>query len=107
MIDGNQRPLVAFEEEGVRFGDASERFDAVILATGFEPALQEFIADEELLGPVRWFPLLPLTDGRSRSRIRPSIFFPGFDLTPLGGSSLGYWGWEVGARIADALAAQP
>jgi indole-3-pyruvate monooxygenase len=106
VIDGNQRPIEAFCEEGVRFGDAAERFDAVVLATGFEPALDEFIADRELLGPVRWHPLLPLTDGRSRSRIHPSIFFPGFDPTPLGGVSLGYWGAEVGERIAEALAAR-
>ena len=75
----------------------------MILATGFDPALDEFIADAELLGPVRWHPLLPLTDGRSRSRIHPSIFFPGFDVTPLGGVSLGYWGYEVGERIAAEL----
>jgi hypothetical protein len=30
-----------------------------------------------------------LIDGRSRSRVDPSIFFPGFDRTPLGGHSLG------------------
>lgn len=41
-----------------------------------------------------------------RARIHPSIFFPGFDATPLGGISLGYWGREVGSRIAEALAAR-
>lgn len=107
VIDGNLRPLEAFEAEGVRFGDGAERFDDVILATGFDPALDEFIADAELLGPVRWHPLLPLTDFRARSRVRPSIFFPGFDPTPLGGTSLGYWGKEVGERIAEALAQSP
>lgn len=104
VIDGNARPLEGFEETGVRLGGTLERFDAVVLATGFEPALDAFLADPELLGPVRWHPLLPLTDGNSRSRIHPSIFFPGFDVTPLGGVSLGYWGREVGMRIADELA---
>jgi hypothetical protein len=36
--------------------------------------------------------------------VRPSVFFPGFDPTPLGGVSLGRWGWEVGERIAAELA---
>jgi hypothetical protein len=106
VIDGNQLPIVGFEEGGVRLGGALERADAVILATGFDPRLGEFIADPELLGPVRWHPLLPLTDGRCRSRIHPSIFFPGFDATPLGGLSLGYWGRDVGTRIAEVLAAR-
>jgi len=104
VIDGNARPIERFEDEGLRFADSSERFDAVVFATGFDPALDEFIADGELLGPVRWHPRLPLTDGRARSRIYPSIFFPGFDTTPLGGVSLGYWGHEVGERIAAELA---
>jgi hypothetical protein len=107
VIDGNLRPLECLEEDGVRLGGTLERVDDVVLATGFEPRLQEFLADDDLLGVLPGFGvgLLPLTDGRSRSRIRPSIFFPGFDLTPLGGVSLGRWGWEAGERIADELAA--
>ena len=101
VIDGDARPIEAFESGGMLVGGAIEPCDDVIFATGFEPALDEFIADAELLGPVRWHPRLPLTDGRSRSRIHPSIFFPGFDTTPLGGVSLGYWGREVGERIAE------
>jgi hypothetical protein len=103
VIDGNRRPIECFTEEGVRFGDGAERFDDVVLATGFEAGLEEFIADRELLGPVLFWKSHPLTDGRSRSRIHPSLFFPGFDRTPLGGVSLGRWGWEVGERIAEAL----
>jgi indole-3-pyruvate monooxygenase len=106
VIDGNTRPLEAFEPDGVRFSDGSERFDDVVLATGFEPRLEEFIPVPELFGPVLWWKSYPLTDGRARSRIVPSIFFPGFDRTPLGGVSLGRWGYEVGERIADALAAR-
>jgi cation diffusion facilitator CzcD-associated flavoprotein CzcO len=104
VIDGNARPIERFDEEGVRLAGELERFDAVVFATGFDPALDEFIADAELLGPVRWHSRLPLTDSRSRSRVYPSIFFPGFDTTPLGGVSLGYWGHEVGERIAGELA---
>lgn len=103
VIDGNQRPIEGFVEEGVRFGDGVEAFDDVILATGFEPRVEEFIDDRELLGPVRWWKTYPLTDGRGRSRVYPSIFFPGFDQTPLGGHGLGRSGWEVAERITEAL----
>jgi len=103
VVDGNRRPLEAFTEDGVRFGDGAERFDDVVLATGFEPHLEEFLDAPGLLGPVLWWKSYPLTDGRSRSRVHPSIFFPGFDRTPLGGQSLGRWGFEVGERIAEAL----
>ena len=102
-IDGNVRAIVGFTPDGVRFSDGPEPFDDVILATGFEPRLDEFIADSELLGPAHWWKTYPLTDGRSRSRVRPSIFFPGFDQNPNGGQSLGLWGWEAGDRIADEL----
>lgn len=105
VIDGNRRPIEAFTEHGIRFGDGAEEFDDVILATGFEPRLEEFIADSELLGPAHTWKSFPLTDGRARSRVFPSIFFPGFDRTPLGGHSLGRWGFEVGERIAEALEA--
>jgi indole-3-pyruvate monooxygenase len=103
VIDGNRRPIESFTEAGIRFGDGDEPFDDVVFATGFEPGLEEFLDVPELLGPVLWWKSYPLTDGRSRSRIHPSIFFPGFDRTPLGGHSLGRWGWEVGERIAEAL----
>jgi indole-3-pyruvate monooxygenase len=104
VIDGNLRPIEAFTEEGVRFGGGAERFDDVVFATGFEPRLEDFVDVPELLGPVLFWKSYPLTDGRSRSRVVPSAFFPGFDRTPLGGHSLGRWGVEVGERIAEALA---
>lgn len=103
VIDGNVRLLEGFAENGVLLGGSAVPFDNVILATGFEPRIEEFIADAELLGPVHQWDRYPLTDNRCRSRIHPSIFFPGFDRTPLGGHSLGRWGWEVGERIAEAL----
>ena len=100
VIDGNERALESFTEKGVRFRGGEEAFDAVILATGFEPRLEEFIATPELLGIGRWNRLLPATDGRSRSTVYPSAFFPGFDITPNGGWSLGPFGWEAGETIA-------
>jgi indole-3-pyruvate monooxygenase len=103
VIDGTARAIERFTGDGVAFSDGAERFDDVVLATGFEPRLEEFVADRELLGPFLSWKLYPLTDGRSRSRIRPSIFFPGFDRSPLGGHSLGRFGWEAGERIAEAL----
>jgi indole-3-pyruvate monooxygenase len=103
VIDGNRRPLEGSVENGVRLGEGSEPCDDVVLATGFEPRLDEFLDVPELLGPVLFWKRYPLTDGRSRSRVHPSVFFPGFDRTPLGGQSLGRWGFEVGECIADAL----
>jgi len=104
VIDGNARLIRCFAEGGVELGDRVEHFDVVIFATGFHPGLEEFIADKELLGASRNFAAnFPLTDNRCRSRIDPSMFFPGFDPTPIGGLSLGRWGWEVGERIADEL----
>jgi len=104
VIDGNERPIEGFEEEALRIGGDRERFDAVILATGFQPKLEEFLGEPRMLGPVRWLKRSALTDGRSRSSVLPSAFFPGFDPTPIGGLSLGRWGWEAGERIAEALA---
>ncbi|MEX2207079.1 MAG: NAD(P)/FAD-dependent oxidoreductase [Myxococcota bacterium] len=103
IIDGNERPIESFTEKGVCFRGGEEAFDAVILATGFEPRLDEFIAARELLGTGRWGRLMPVTDGRSRSTVHPSVWFPGFDITPNGGWSLGPWGWEAGEAIAEQL----
>lgn len=103
IIDGNERPIVAMQPGEVVLGDDPERFDDVILATGYEPGLEHFIADGELLGPRLGWKSYPITDGRSRSTVHPSIHFPGFDRTPLGGLSLGRWGWETGERVAESL----
>jgi indole-3-pyruvate monooxygenase len=105
VIDGNARPIESFTADGVRFGDGDERFDDVVLATGYEPRVEEFVAVPELLGAVREWTRFPITDGRSRSTVVPSIWFPGFDRSPLGGHSLGRWGWEAGEAMAEALRA--
>ena len=103
VLDGNERPLEGLAEDGARLGGRVEPFDDVVLATGFEPGLEEFVDVPALLGPALWWKRHPLTDGRCRSRVHPTVFFPGFDRTPLGGLSLGRWGWEVGERMAEAL----
>jgi cation diffusion facilitator CzcD-associated flavoprotein CzcO len=104
VIDGNVREIEAVGEGGVRFSDGIEPFDAVILGTGFKPRLEDFLDDaDKMTGPVRWHARSALTDGRCRSTVFPSAFFPGFDPTVLGGLSLGRWGVEVGDRIADEL----
>lgn len=104
VIDGNVRAIRGLTPTGVAFADGEERFDDVILATGYEPGLEKFLGEKDLLGSEHGHAFWPLTDGRCRSRVRPSVFFPGFDPTPLGGISLGRWGWEVGDRIAAELA---
>jgi len=104
VIDGNRRAIEAFSERGVRFSDGEEAFDLIVLATGFEPGLEEFIADRELLAPQRGRKFLPITDGQGRSTVHPSIFFPGFDPTPAGGQALGHLGWAAGSAIAAELA---
>jgi len=103
IVDGTVRPIDGFTPGGVVLGGREELLDAVVLATGFRPGLDEFLADGELLGPVRYQPVYPLTDGRGRSRVYPSIFFPGFDPAVAFGLSLGRWGWEIGERIAASL----
>lgn len=102
IIDGNVRPIEGFTRDGVRCAGGAEKYDAVIVAAGFAPQLESFLDDHAaLLGPVRWHRLAPLTDGRSRSRVYPSAFFPGFDPSVNGGLSLGRWGWEAGEKIAS------
>jgi putative flavoprotein involved in K+ transport len=107
VIDGNVRPIRGFTPAGVALGDREERFDEVVLATGYEPGLEQLLGDTELLAPRHGHPHWPVTNGRCRSRVRPSVFFPGFDPTPLGGISLGRWGWEVGDVIASELGRRP
>lgn len=107
VVDGNERPLVRFTPGGLQLGDREERFDAVVLATGFRAGLREFLSDAErlLAFDAGLGDHLPRTNLRCRSSVEPGLFFPGFDLTPIGGLSLGLWGWEVGQEIARLLQA--
>ena len=106
VIDGSAAPIESFTRDGVRFGTGERSFDAVIFATGFEPGLQAFVKDAESL--LTWDDrrgcLIPKTDGRCRSTVEPSVFFPGFDATPYAGMSLGLWGAEAADAIARELA---
>lgn len=103
VIDGNVRAIRGLSADGVVFADGEERFDDVVLATGYEPGLERFMDDRALFEDAHGHRHWPVTDGRCRSRVNPSVFFPGFDVTPLGGVSLGRWGWEVGDRIVAEL----
>lgn len=103
IINGREKVLSGLTIDGARFGDVEEPFGLIVLATGMEPGLDELFEDND-----RFLYLnkdmdrtMPDTDGRSRSRAEPSLFFPGFDLSANGGLSLGLWGFEV----ADAIIA--
>jgi cation diffusion facilitator CzcD-associated flavoprotein CzcO len=104
VIDGNLRPIRGFTRDGLRIGDEIESVDAVILACGYRAAL-DFVEEHDRL--LAWDAdrgqVMPITNGRCRSAIEPTLFFPGFDLTAIGGFSLGRWGWEVGRTIANEL----
>ena len=92
-------------------------YDAVILATGFRPKLLDFLrgdAASALLGTERdrrgAAEPTPLVDRRSRSTVRDSIYFVGFDQfrsTLSIGPVLGYRGYDVGAEIAAELYGTP
>lgn len=103
--DPNTQPIVRLTSKGVVLGEEERRFDSVVLATGFEPGLDDFLTDTDRL--LYWNPdmrrRMPLTDGRSRSLPEPSLFFPGFDLSASGGLSLGLWGVETAEAIAREL----
>jgi hypothetical protein len=99
IIDGNVQPIRGLTAAGVRFAAGEERFDAVILATGFKAALDFLDEPGRLLASDDdRAQLLPITDGRCRSTLEPTLFLPGFDLSAIGGFGLGRWGWEIGQR---------
>lgn len=105
VIDGTSDAIEALFASGVQFTASARQFDAVVLATGFVPQLEAFLGDAErlLCWDDRYRTLMPRTNGRCRSTIEPSLFFPGFDDTPYGGMSLGLWGAEAAEVIAQEL----
>lgn len=109
VIDGEREPIERLTPSGVGLGGGRElECDALVLGTGFEPGLEAFVEDRAgLLGahPSNGRPNWPLTDGRSRSSVEPSLFFAGFDLSVNGGLSLGLWGAEIADAIASELGA--
>ncbi len=96
--------LVEFTPRGVQLATHGAReFDAVILATGFEPGLEEFVPAELLTRVPSHGRLFPKTDSRCASTVYDDIYFVGFDHSLMSGLSLGLWGFEVGEKIATAL----
>jgi hypothetical protein len=92
------RPGIArFTVEGVAFEDGTQaRFDLVILATGYRPALREFLSsDSHALDSAG----MPLASGRELS---PGLYFCGFRVAP--GGMLREIGREA-RRIAAHIAA--
>jgi cation diffusion facilitator CzcD-associated flavoprotein CzcO len=103
VIDGTVDAIENFTETGVRFTSGERHYDSVIFGTGFLPRLEELVEEEFLEWNNLRRCLMPKTDGRCRSTVQPSLFFPGFDETPNGGLSLGLWGAEVADRVANEL----
>jgi indole-3-pyruvate monooxygenase len=105
VIDGTREAIEALGADGVQFTGGARPFDAIVLATGFTPQLETLLDDAARL--LDWDDrhrcLMPRTDGRCRSAVEPSLFFPGFDETPYGGMSLGLWGAEAADTIASEL----
>lgn len=95
--------LHAFERGGVRFGDGtSAEFDAVILATGFAPAI-------DLLGPLvrrdaRGF---ALRSDRITSADQPNLFFVGHNYDPTGGLANIRRDSRLAARAIARLSRRP
>jgi len=106
--------LLGFTDSEACLNDGSKlSADAVILATGFQPKLEEFIEERGFLksnqegkGCGETF-LTPLTDRRGRSVVDSTLFFVGFDQAVNGGLSMGFWGWSTGFLVAQGLGFQP
>jgi len=106
--------LLGFTDSNVCLNDGSKlSADAVVLATGFQPKLEEFIEELGLLESnqegkgCRETSLTPRTDRRGRSIVDSTLFFVGFDQAVNGGLSMGFWGWSTGFLIAQGLGFQP
>ena len=78
-------------------------FDAVILATGFESGLDEFVPAELTEVVPSHGNLFPKTDGRCKSTVHDDLYFVGFDQALMSGQALGLWGFEVAEKIASDL----
>ncbi len=107
IVDGRRRAIGGLTRYGVRLGTHEEEFDAVVLATGYRSGLERLFPSEP--GLLRFDPVIgdvvPRTNHRSRGASEPTLFFPGFDVSPIGGLGLGLWGFEVGRTIARELGA--
>ncbi|MDZ4859454.1 MAG: NAD(P)/FAD-dependent oxidoreductase [Candidatus Hydrogenedentes bacterium] len=69
-----------FTKEGVAFTDGQEHsYDAVILATGYKPRLDEFLEDAHELTDEAGYPIPPAGESA-----RTGLYFLGFDNPPTG-----------------------
>ena len=89
--------IEAFTQDGLRFVDGSEhKFDAVILATGYAPAIQRLFPDRTLAVDANGMPLDMVGQGAFAG-----VYFVGFDIRQAGGVLR-----TINAqaqRVADAL----
>lgn len=96
--------IAAFTPRGVSFAAAGDQeFDAVILATGFAPGLDEFVPAELLNDAASAGHGFPKTNGRCASTVHDDLYFVGFDQALMSGLALGLWGFEVAERIATVM----
>ncbi|MEM7541399.1 MAG: NAD(P)/FAD-dependent oxidoreductase [Pseudomonadota bacterium] len=93
-----------FTAKGVELRKNGNRaFDAVILATGFDPGLGEFLPHDLMEIVKSHGSLYPKTNRRCTSSVHGDIHFVGFDHALLGGLGLGHWGFEIAEKIAQRL----
>lgn len=91
--------VARFTPDGVLFTDGrAERFDAVVLATGFRPALDAFLPQAAAVTNPRGYP-----QAHGRRTALPGLYFCGFHNVPTG--LLHEIGWEA-KRIGRDIAAQ-
>jgi NADPH-dependent 2,4-dienoyl-CoA reductase/sulfur reductase-like enzyme len=91
--------LKSFTEHSVVFDDGTEQpFDAVVLATGYRPALEEFLPFAAELCDANGFP-------RTEGEVRPGLHLCGFQLSTRGMlKEIGITARHTAQRIATALA---
>lgn len=96
--------LLRFTSRGVVLAARRERmFDAVILATGFRPGVEEFFSSRVTEYEEDCQLDIPKTDRRCRSTDYDNLYFTGFERSLNGGLSWGTWGFEVAEKIATEM----
>ena len=96
--------IECFKPTGVKLRDNGLRnFDAVIMATGFRPGLEELLPDDITEHRSGDGQSVPKTDHRCHSLVHDNLYFAGYDFSLWGGLSHGLWGFEVAEKIATKL----
>ena len=98
-------------EDGVILMDSQKmKFDGIILCTGFQHGIGEFLEDSESylsshryahLPPERT--MLPLTDGRCTSTVKKNLYFPGFDYGINQRVDFALYSWNIGEKILSQI----